>query len=259
MSKTEEVVVEMLKENTGTHFLDSGGDSGRAWQRNQEKDFEKEKEAWWNWPGELSATKSVFHWLSSILEYDEEADEEFQEWAGDDLREDLSWHELREAWLEEMSARDAKGIYGDGDPFTTNSYNSEEAISQTILFGYYEIGGQAYVLLQIHGGADVRGGYTRPRLFQLIEEIAIFDFARLGCFCNECDEGWYTEDGGYHWYPNNDGYELNKLEVVELEEGQAVEVLEEGEEITKIYQRKDNGVLVTFCPECGEPLSIGMC
>lgn len=45
MNKTiEQTIFEMITENTGTHMLDSGGDSGRNWQRNQGKsidDFKK--------------------------------------------------------------------------------------------------------------------------------------------------------------------------------------------------------------------------
>lgn len=39
---TKKIIRGMLKENTGTHMLDSGGDNGRMWQRNQDKDFDKE-------------------------------------------------------------------------------------------------------------------------------------------------------------------------------------------------------------------------
>ncbi len=39
----ERKIAEMMTENTGTHFLDSGGESGRFWQRNQGKDFKKEQ------------------------------------------------------------------------------------------------------------------------------------------------------------------------------------------------------------------------
>lgn len=44
-TQTEQIIYEMLTENTGRHMLDSGGDSGRAWQRNQAKsldDFKNE-------------------------------------------------------------------------------------------------------------------------------------------------------------------------------------------------------------------------
>ena len=43
---TKQIIYEMLTENTGTHFLDSGGEDGRNWQRNQKKtleDFENEE------------------------------------------------------------------------------------------------------------------------------------------------------------------------------------------------------------------------
>ena len=40
--KTADVIISMLKENTGAHFLDSGGAYGRNWERNQARDFESE-------------------------------------------------------------------------------------------------------------------------------------------------------------------------------------------------------------------------
>ena len=36
-TQTQQAIFEMLTENTGKHFLDSGGDNGRHWQRNQKK------------------------------------------------------------------------------------------------------------------------------------------------------------------------------------------------------------------------------
>ena len=35
--ETKQVIYNMMIENTGTHFLDSGGEDGRNWQRNQKK------------------------------------------------------------------------------------------------------------------------------------------------------------------------------------------------------------------------------
>ena len=39
MREIENVIIEMLKENTGEHFLDSGGAYGRHWEKNQDKNF----------------------------------------------------------------------------------------------------------------------------------------------------------------------------------------------------------------------------
>ena len=53
MSKTttdlEGLVYDMLSTNTGVHFMDSGGDNGRHWQRNQ---------GWW------TGTTAVVDWTA---------------------------------------------------------------------------------------------------------------------------------------------------------------------------------------------------
>ena len=44
--ETEQQIYNMLTESTGTHFLDSGGGSGRHWQQNKKRtleDFKKDK------------------------------------------------------------------------------------------------------------------------------------------------------------------------------------------------------------------------
>ena len=43
--KTGDVLKATLLENTGRHFMDSGGAYGRAWQENQGRDFASEPEA----------------------------------------------------------------------------------------------------------------------------------------------------------------------------------------------------------------------
>jgi hypothetical protein len=87
------------------------------------------------------------------------------------------------------------GIYGDGNPVTVNTYNNEDLLSQTIQFTYFEVEhGDAIVMLQIHGGCDVRGGYTAPKLFTLggNSEYAIFDNAKAGIGCGGKETNpWY--------------------------------------------------------------------
>ena len=76
---TKDIIYEMLTENTGRHFLDSGFSEGRGWQRNQKKtlqDFEDEdvdKYEYSEWTdskgnehAELTRTVSVFHYLSEL-------------------------------------------------------------------------------------------------------------------------------------------------------------------------------------------------
>lgn len=84
MNNIQEIIYKMLTENTGKHFLDSGGSSNRHWQRNQVKtldDFINESEQTFEVgfdkdgkADEVLRNVSVFHYLAgsgSNLEIDD--------------------------------------------------------------------------------------------------------------------------------------------------------------------------------------------
>jgi hypothetical protein len=248
---TEEALLQMLTENTGTHFLDSGGDSGRHWQRNGGRDFENEEPSTLSFRYDsIELTHRVFHWLRDRLEFDESANAAFDGPFRDEVDPDgeKAWEELRDDFADWYAAHrsridssspcyqcdgdgcddctgtgtiagsddlyEATGIYGDGSPITINTYNEENLLDQTLLFTYFELrtgpgrGGNegSFIVLQIHGGCDVRGGYTRPRIFQITsdEQTDIFDYRRGTISCaGDGEEGeahWWTTDDGSHWY-----------------------------------------------------------
>jgi hypothetical protein len=61
-------------------------------------------------------------------------------------------------------------IYGDEDGQlgkVDNSYNYDNSLDQTLLSVMFRKDGKTFVLLSVHGGADVRGGYTTPQIFEL--------------------------------------------------------------------------------------------
>lgn len=164
VTRTDQVLAEMLTENTGRHLLDSGGAYGRNWERNQGRTVEDFLAA----PpvtldaryGYIDVTLDVFHWLRARLEYDADLDADFLAFAEGSTE---PWLVDAERFAE--STRTERGLdYLNG---TYNSYNSENFLSQTIQFVIStDEQGDEYVLLQIHGGCDVRGGYTRPRAFR---------------------------------------------------------------------------------------------
>ena len=197
-TQTEEILLEMLTENTGRHMLDSGGDSGRHWQRNQALTVEALK----NEPATVldvkygDATLSLFHHLSEKLTYSPEWTEEFNDWAGN---RDVSWLELMETFPQSMGWRRL---------FTENSYNRESLLSQVIQYTVYDTGSEILVALQVHGGADVRGGYTRPRIFSVDSEYElVMENASIYCSGDAVDSdgphsfdwngGEWLHDGSY--------------------------------------------------------------
>ena len=158
---TQEKIYEMLTESTGSHFLDSGGTNNRHWQQNQkktlkdfqnEKHFQVEKNEYGDNQVEWLLTISLFHHLSDSLTYDEQE------------TNNLNSFLKSEGFTSDMQGIDeyvAAGYCPGGQELKTiNSYNEECDLSQTIQFHYvgdlFELPDIIY--LQIHNGADVRGG-----------------------------------------------------------------------------------------------------
>ena len=198
---TAEKLAEMLRENTGRSILDSGDYYGRHWQRNQGIDFEKEPEGrleFWARNGELDivGAVSVYHFLKDRLEYNPELDERYREF----VEREGSCLDLRSAERFVDTLEGAAGIYGDGGPFTVNTYNAEDLLSQVIQYVYGTDDDGAHVMLQIHGGCHVCGGYTSPVAFDLTDDdgTGIFDNARATIYCADCSKHWDTDEG-CHW------------------------------------------------------------
>lgn len=297
MTKTEEVLAEMLTENVGSHFLDSGGSPqydetgkyigssngyGRNFEINRGREFDKEEASVVKFKirsGELEIelVHNLYHWLKSRLELDETLDSIFH---GQFLEqcdsEDKSWFELVNEfpkWVSEHVTSEGKvrleesdheeddeflpvaGLCGHGNPIQDNSYNHENLLSQDICYCYFTRGTnrgnrEVYVILMIHGGADIRGGYTKPRVFHLDhdEEYAPLDFGNGSIHCTrkhhhpkakalkdfqekqldlpgvyvdkidfDCHTYWNTTDG-YHFDTDLEGNKITEFEVVDLDE-----------------------------------------
>ena len=199
---TKELVFSMLTENTGTHMCDSGGDNGRMWQRNANKcvaDFENEPEELYHYApkyNEIYRTVSVFHYLTHNLEVDDIA-YNFNELNTNpdnhnaDTKTDVfiygvgseAWQDLTEFNKVEVSR-------------SWNTYNGDSDLSQILQGANLTVNDEHYVLIQIHGGADVRGGYTDAKLFK----------------CGEYMDGMIHEY--LREYTDND-YTLDELEYID--------------------------------------------
>lgn len=165
MKTAEQQIYEMLVENTGQAMCDSGGAYGRNWQRNQDKtlaDYENGPEVWLEFYEGLYEfyTISVFHYLTKQLEIDGIC-EEFNDIPSNGWDDDRMHGVSTKAGqvLDKYNAEILEGF---------NSCNRESSLSQVIQGTYVKMADNAYVVLQIHGGCDVRGGYTNAKLFKIV-------------------------------------------------------------------------------------------
>lgn len=301
---TANILKDMLRENTGVALCDSGGEPkydangnyigssygyGRNYEINRHVDFEKISPVTLSFSnGNIEFTHNIYHWLKERCEYSEELNKLFEEFSGEN--ENKGWLELMEGFPEYLGTLtddegnplygEFGGIYGEGKPFCVNTYNGESLLSQVIQFVYFSDKDNEFIALQIHGGADVRGGYTSPKIFSVgnLGELDILDCAKGEIFCtgenrhpdaeaikakqesqlslegivpSEIDfeerHYWGTDDG-YHWYRDftcGAGYkQLETYEVRDLEE----------------EDHWEPGVLcirdgVGYCPICGARLA----
>lgn len=186
-TKTEQVLFEMLTENTGTHFLDSGGEDGRKWQQNAKKsleDFKNEPHATID-PKWGDASLSTFHYLNERLVFSDGMNlmfEEFSKAYPEECGLNLSRLFLDELGVskKDESIEDARWEF--------NSYNFELFyLDQTLQGIFFYLGSKEYVALQIHGGADVRGGYTAPKIFEADRYDLIAGADRMSFRCPKCE------------------------------------------------------------------------
>lgn len=217
--QTKDLISDMLRENTGRSFLDSGDHYGRHYERNRSRVFDREDrisiDPRYDY---LDITINLYHFLTDCLEYDPVFDSLLSEI--DSLYPDLrSWFAVSDQYLESLTEiseydseiLDLSGLYGESDPFSVNTYNHESLLSQTIQYIYLTIKSESYVILQIHNGCDVRGGYTRPRVFRLsgsFDETSIFNdqsfYLSFDPEDPEKDSGSLYSDDSYHLYIDND-------------------------------------------------------
>ena len=195
---TKEIIYSMLIENTGTHMLDSGGANGRGWQRNQKKtieDFENEQDEVYQLDAkykEIYRTVSVFHYLTNNLEIDNICEHfnnlqnAFDNWDADADVYGVSFQAFE--YLQNNFDIEVQRSW--------NTYNGESDLSQILQGANITINDEEYILIQIHNGADARGGYTDAKLFKL-EGYMIHEYLQ------EWKEGGEIEDDMREGYIDN--------------------------------------------------------
>jgi len=252
----DEVIRSQLTENTGRHLLDSGGHYGRNWEENQENPP-------WEQPAyevyDSFVVENVYNHMSRRLDRDRRAlDLEMALYAFgySDEYASTSWLATMEAFSEMLHGpvygpelADQYGLpeevanvvagyaaeFGptDHSTFSFNTYNSEfGAISQDLqgaALGPADKPYSEYVMIQVHGGCDIRGGYTSPRVYHASAVDAMT--SEFSLYCENC--GWsdaescvYDHPDLYYMTGTVDAFDFEDAALIEEGSEEPIPVLE---------------------------------
>ena len=205
-TRTAQNFCELARVNTGSHMMDSGGANGRHWQQGAiSETADKVTANVWDGKIEYLSVETAIH-LDEHLYIDHKATERFHKWC--DERDPNN----RESPLALMELYAAETM-PDAAVTSDNSYNWDSPYSQVFQFvaasydeWYYD--DEALVLIQMHNGADVRGGYTEAVVAKTqdgfgegFSEILSPD-SEIRPYCQECyaeaDSVWEAVEH-YDW------------------------------------------------------------
>lgn len=185
-----EVIKSQLVENTGKHMLDSGDAYGRHWQQNQDHPP-------WEQPAYIVHDGYVVHNVFNYLQdnvsrdracvdieralfafaYSDEYRRDGWRVCITDFAEAVANHGWDIAGSEDLDDDTLETVYGYADVLgpevsTWNTFNQEtHSLTQCILgHDFGDLYGE-FVAVQIHNGADIRGGYTAPRIYTKRDEL----------------------------------------------------------------------------------------
>ncbi|MDP3066218.1 MAG: hypothetical protein Q8N08_05700 [Methanobacteriaceae archaeon] len=274
-------LIEMLTENSGISMCDSGGAYGRHWQRNRLiKDWDDRPSVtlsameYTNHAGyksfDIDIRIDLYQALNELLKIDEDTfklRERFNNFAHSDEEKNNYWHETIENFVNEIND---KTFYE--EPFWHNTYEDENnELSQIIQFFSFEYEGDYYAFIEIHGGADIRGGYSDPYLFKVHYEDLILcgnvgrDDGDFIFKCPECGVQWIEKDYGTLYLEKE--YDEAKSKIKSFESEQLTlegEHINQGDVVSEIHKRvqvaKDIEIKENDTPYhkgCKEPLIYG--
>lgn len=212
---TELLISEMMCENTGAHIMDSGF-YGRHWEKNRGVADPRLLEA--IEVGDESISLRLWHYLTNHVEFDAQMDAEFLKYCEEEghgtasmesFVADMDWHIL----------------------WTENTYNLDTILDQDFYLVMFTKDGdehpeKPYVLISTHNGADIRGGYSKPRAFKANDyDMFRIAMSEVQAHCWDCDEDFVTYDTGNLWELRESGKEIDVNKVwTKGEDGKPVHV-----------------------------------
>jgi len=166
---TDNLLKQLLTTKTSVSLLDSGDAYGRLWEQNQKRNFDNKQEVSLEFlDGELDyITVSTYHYLSKILRTNDISKEINKILEQLEIEQLPDLEDKQEALEAQITQATGCVVEFEGNPI--NTYNYDSSIDQILQYQILKLPNkkEMYVLLQIHQGCDVRGGYTEFCCFKL--------------------------------------------------------------------------------------------
>lgn len=240
LTPIQKAISDMMKENTGSHMLDSGGAYGRNFEHNKEINFLETPYFYDNTDKYgINITYNIFWYLTRFLDITPESKKYNAQFQKLYKKYPEKYDpDLMETFIGELMevSDDIKCLTSS----TINTYNYDNLLSQILQYTAFENEdtNQVFIILQIHGGCDARGGYTQPRVF----EITGYDTQQSEVYYNFCaaQTDCSASDGENSWDSYNSGYSFDGAGNGEPDFNSIVTIVDD-----KVFN-KLNGRRITF-------------
>jgi len=198
-----EAVAAMMQENTGRHMLDSGGYGGRRWEKLAGVDMDSLPRS--KFEQHYGYMQSMYHYLVDHLVLNQELTKLYHEYDGSDENSDRSYWDTIHSWLGDVMNYEVI--------ITLNTYNFENTIDGVFQAWWFKDSeGDDHIAIQTHNGADVRGGYSKPFIFDFKDDYYEFvgGLDNANVYCDSCDNRWWTDYAG-GWESDETDYNPESL------------------------------------------------
>lgn len=192
------VIARLLKQDTGRHFLDSGGAYGRHHERNAMKT--DEQLTGWDYnlevrPTHFEVSRNVADWMYHGFDFDREHTTKLMAFSRSERMAEKDWYKCLVAYLDSIDADIDREKSG-------NTCNSQTLLTQDVTYVSIDIPNLCgdYYAIAVHQGCDVRGGYGEYVIAEATDDM--WSYANATLYCK--NRHYLTTDDAYRWYLNGD-------------------------------------------------------
>lgn len=186
MDKTTRVLRAMARENTGRHLLDSGSAYGYIYDSPLPSRPISLSVNHYPDAIELEASISLVHMLADALDYDNTSQRFTRSLAAlwsSPAHAEHSFRECIAEFIERVHDDSIEPVIT--EPF--NTYNDESDLDQHFQGDLFAFEGDVYAVIQTHNGCDIRGGYSRPKVFRTYDAgMSLFESLQVAFYCPSC-------------------------------------------------------------------------